>query len=196
MKFIKENWASLLTILFLVLVGILLLVDPGTFGVVIIKVAGILFTALGVYDLIKYFRADPEEAAKGSAFYSGMTMLSAGCFCFFGSGWFVSVFPVLAVLYGLFQILLGFRKAQRTVDDIRMKKPLWYLKAISAAISLLFGLIIVLNPGMTFMSIWVFTGITLIIEGIFDAVASFFAAEKSVNDPAAGKKEAETEKTD
>ena len=49
---------------------------------------------------------------------------------------------------------------------------------------------------MTFMSIWVFTGITLIIEGIFDAVALFFAAEKSVNDPAAGKKEAETEKTD
>ena len=48
MKFIKENWASLLTILFLVLVGILLLVDPGTFGVVIIKVAGILFTAVGM----------------------------------------------------------------------------------------------------------------------------------------------------
>ena len=83
MKFIKENWASLLTILFLVLVGILLLVDPGTFGVVIIKVAGILFTALGVYDLIKYFRAAPEDAAKGSGFYSGAIMITAGVFCLF-----------------------------------------------------------------------------------------------------------------
>ena len=179
MKFIKENWASLLTILFLVLVGILLLVEPGTFGAVIIRAAGILFTALGVNDLIKYFRADPGEAAKGSAFCSGMTMLSVGCFCFFGSGWFVSVFPVLAVLYGLFQILIGFRKAQRTADAIRMKKPLWYLKAISAGISLLFGLIIVLNPGMTFMSIWVFTGITLIIEGVFDAVSLFLQQKKA-----------------
>ena len=180
MKFIKENWTSLLTILFLVLVGILLLVEPGTFGAVIIRAAGILFTVLGVYDLIKYFRAEPAEAAKGQGFSSGVTIVSIGCFCIFCSGWFVSVFPVLAVLYGLFQILIGFRKAQRTADAIRMKKPLWYLKAISAGISLLFGLIIVLNPGMTFMSIWVFTGITLIIEGVFDAVSLFLQQNKTI----------------
>ena len=180
MKFIKENWASLLTILFLVLVGILLLVDPATFGVTIIKVAGILFAALGIYDLVKYFRAEPAEAAKGQAFSSGVTMISIGCFCFFGSGWFKNVFPVLAVLYGLFQILIGFRKAQRTVDALRTKQPLWYLRAISAGITLLFGFIIVLNPGMTFMSIWVFTGITLIVEGVFDAVSLFLQQNKTV----------------
>ena len=91
MKIIKENLNALLTILFLVLIGILLLVDPATFGITIIKVAGVLFAALGIFDLIKYFRAEPAEAAKGSAFNSGMTMLSAGCFCFFGSGWFKDV---------------------------------------------------------------------------------------------------------
>ena len=179
MKFIKENLNALLTILFLVLIGILLLIDPATFGITIIKVAGVLFVALGVFDLVKYFRAEPTEAAKGQGFSSGVTMISIGCFCFFGSGWFKDTFPVLAVLYGLFQILIGFRKAQRTADAIRMKKPLWYLKAISAGISLLFGLIIVLNPGMTFMSIWVFTGITLIIEGIFDAVELFLQQKKA-----------------
>ena len=84
MKFIKENLNALLTILFLVLIGILLLVDPATFG--IIKVAGILFAALGVFDLVKYFKADPAEAAKGQGFSSGVTMISIGCFCFFGSG--------------------------------------------------------------------------------------------------------------
>ena len=36
MKFIKENLNALLTILFLVLIGILLLVDPATFGITII----------------------------------------------------------------------------------------------------------------------------------------------------------------
>ena len=64
MKFIKENLNTLLTILFLVLIGILLLVDPATFGITIIKVAGVLFAALGVFDLVKYFRADPAEAAR------------------------------------------------------------------------------------------------------------------------------------
>ena len=170
MKFIKENWVTMLTILFLLIVGILLLVDPATYGIMFIKVAGILFAALGIFDLIKYFRAEPQAAAKGSTFFSGITLISAGCFCMFCSDWFVNVFPVLAVLYGIFQILLGFRKVQRTVDALRMKKPLWYLRAISAGISLLFGFIVVLNSDMAFMSIWVFTGITLILEGIFDAV--------------------------
>ena len=179
MKFIKENLNTLLTILFLVLIGILLLVDPATFGITIIKVAGVLFAALGVFDLVKYFRAEPSEAAKGQGFSSGVTMISIGCFCFFGSGWFKDAFPVLAVLYGLFQILIGFRKAQRTVDALRTKQPMWYLKAISAGISLLFGFIIVLNPGMTFMSIWVFTGVTLIIEGVFDAAMLFLQQKKA-----------------
>lgn len=179
MKFIKENLNALLTILFLVLIGILLLVNPATFGVTIIKVAGVLFAALGVFDLVKYFRAAPAEAAKGQGFSSGVTMVSIGCFCFFGSGWFKDAFPVLAVLYGLFQILIGFRKSQRMVDALRMKQPLWYLRAISAGITLLFGFIIVLNPGMTFMSIWVFTGLTLIIEGVFDAAALFLQQKKA-----------------
>ena len=39
MKFMRENSASVLTVLFLVIVGILLLVNPVTFGIVIIKIA-------------------------------------------------------------------------------------------------------------------------------------------------------------
>ena len=179
MKFIKENVNALLTSLFLILIGILLLVDPATFGITVIKVAGVLFAALGVFDLVKYFRVEPAEAAKGQGFSSGVTMISIGCFCFFGTGWFKDVFPVLAVLYGLFQILIGFRKAQRTVDSLRTKNPLWYLKAISAGITLFNGFIIVLNPGMAFMNILVFTGITLIIEGVFDAVSLFLQQKKT-----------------
>ena len=179
MKFIKENGTTLLTILFLVLIGILLLIDPATYGITIIKVAGVLFAALGVFDLVKYFRAKPADAAKGQAFSSGVTMISIGCFCVFASGWFKDAFPVLAVLYGLFQILIGFRKLQRMVDALRLKQPLWYLRAISAGITLLFGFLIVLNPGMTFMSIWVFTGLTLIIEGVFDAAALFLQQKKA-----------------
>ena len=74
------------------------------------------------------------------------------------------------MLYGLFQVLIGFRKLQRTVDALRMKIPVWYLLAISACISLIFGFIIVCNPNMAFMAVWVFTGVTMLIEGILDAI--------------------------
>ena len=49
--------------------------------------------------------------------------------------------------------------------------PLWWLRAISSGISLICGFIIALKPEMTWIGIWVFTGITMIIEGAFDAVA-------------------------
>ena len=170
MKFLKENWSFILTMIFLIVVGILILADPATFGLIVIKVAGGVLALLGIYDIIKYFRAKPEEAAQGQNFASGTLMITLGCFCIFGTKWFVDTFPVLAVLYGLFQVLIGFRKLQYTVDALRLKLSLWYLLAISACVSMIFGFIIVCNPELAFMAIWVFTGITMIIEGILDAV--------------------------
>ncbi len=171
MTFIRKNWGSLLTAVVLTVTGILLLVDPAAWSVAIIRIVGILFVVLGVLDLVKYFRTAPVIAAKGSAFSSGVTMITAGLFLFFGSGWFISAFPLLAMLYGLVQVLLGIRKLQKMTDALRMKHPLWYLYAVSAALTLLFGFIVVLNPDMKFISIWLFTGVTLIVEGVFDAAA-------------------------
>ncbi len=97
--------------------------------------------------------------------------LSLWAFCFFGFGWFVDAFPILAVLYGLFQVLLGFRKLQRMVDAIRMQQRLWYLRGIGAALTLVFGFVIVFHPDMKLVGVWAFTGVTLIVEGVFDCVA-------------------------
>ena len=98
--------------------------------------------------------------------------------CLFSGNRFKEAFPLLVVLYGVFQVLLGYRKLQRMVDALRMKAELWWLKAISAGISLLFGYIIALNPGMKLMSIWIFTGLTMIIEGVFDAAAMVVQLKK------------------
>ena len=165
MKFLRENTGSLLTILFLIVVGILLLANPVTFGMVIVKIAGILLALLGLVDIVRYLRTKPEEAAKGHRFYSGAVSITAGCFCFFATEWFIQVFPVLAVLYGLLQVMLGFRKLQDTMDALRLKESDWYFQAISSAVFLLCGFVTVLNPGMTAVSIWVFTGVAMIVEG-------------------------------
>ena len=183
MKFLRENWSSLLTILLLIVVGILVLVNPDLYTTIIIRVVGVLLTVLGIYDIVKYFRSEPMEAAKGSGFYSGVIMVTAGAFCIFRLNTLKSVFPMMAVLYGVFQIVLGYRKLQRMVDALRMKLPLWWLQAISAGISLLFGYLIALNPGMTLMNIWVFTGITMIIEGVFDAASLFVRLKNRESNP-------------
>ena len=177
--FARKNWAVLATILFSLVMGVLLLVNPSVYTIALIRLAGILLLVLGVFDVVKYFRTDAEEAAKGSAFYSGVTQIAVGCFCLFGVGWFLTVFPVLAVLYGLLQILIGFRKLQRMTDAIRARRQLWYLRAISAFITLLFGLLVVLIPN------WVLAGIALLAEGIFDCVALVLQQKKTSSVPTA-----------
>ena len=49
---------------------------------------------------------------------------------------------------------------------------------LSSGMTLLFGFLIIFNPGMTMMSVWVFTGITLIIEGILDGTLIFMQVQK------------------
>ena len=170
MKTLKENWFNLLTILFLIVVGILLLINPLELSTLIIQVAGILIALFGLYRIFKYFWAKPEEAARNSDFFIGAVLISAGMFCLFSVSWFERVFPAFAVIYGILQILLGYQQLQQMIDRLRLKLPKWWLNGISAAISLLFGFLIVANPTMQLIDIWIFTGIAMILEGVFSVV--------------------------
>lgn len=171
MKYLKENWSSLLTIVFLLVVGVLLLINPSVHSIIVLRIAGGLVALLGIYDLIMYFKAPPAEAAKGSGFYSGVIMITVGMYCLLRGDQLMDTFPMAVVLYGLFQIVLGYRHLQKMVDDLRMHDGLWWTRAISAGLSLLFGYLIALNPEMSWINIWIFTGIAMILEGAFDAVA-------------------------
>ena len=69
-----------------------------------------------------------------------------------------------------------------------------FLSMTQTGITLLFGFLIAFNPTMTMMSVWVFTGITLIIEGIFDAVLLYATYKKLLaEDPMQSRKYAHLE---
>ena len=167
---LKKHMRELIIIVFLLVVGILLLVNPIAFASGLVKVAGLFLMVLGIIRIIRYFRTEPEIASRGQDFFVGLIAVLGGLFCVAKTDWFVNVFPTLAVIYGLLQLVLGFSKVQRTVDFLRLKVPLWYLPAISALIYLIFGFVIVIYPEMALISVWIFTGITMILEAIFNAV--------------------------
>ncbi len=171
--FFRRYLRDIITALFLIVVGILLLINPVAFAMGLVKLAGVFLVVLGALRIVRYFRTDPETAARGQDFFIGLIAILGGLFCIFFTGWFLSAFTTLAVIYGLLQLLLGFSKVQRTVDFLRMELSLWYLPACSALIYLVFGFIIVLNPEMTLINVWVFTGVTMILEGIITAVCLF-----------------------
>ena len=165
-----------------VIIGILLLVNPIGFTSGIIIAFGIVLMIMGISTTIKYFRTEPEEAAVSQILVKGLLMLLAGAFCAFNSHWFIATFPVLTLVYGVVILITGITKVQWTIDIIRMKRSKWFWAAISAAISIVCGVVIITSPFSTTAVLWMFIGISLIVEAVFDMIGSIFGnREKKQN---------------
>jgi len=171
MKALKENLKGMILCLFELVVGILLLLRPIGFTSGIIIMAGILLLVFGMIHIVKYVRTEVKKAAAGQHLTKALLALLAGVFCVFHYGWFVATFPALTVIYGVAILLSGFAKVQLCVDMFRLKRPKWYFAAISAAVSILCAGIILSDPFASAAVLWIFTGVSLIVEAVFDTIS-------------------------
>lgn len=104
---------------------------------------------------------------------------------------------MLTLLYGVALLLTGFAKVQWSVDMYRLKKGRWAPAAISAVITLVCSAVIISNPCPSAGILWLFTGIALTAEAIFDIVILFLGSKKAPDIAKSRKNRApaETEKT-
>lgn len=79
-------------------------------------------------------------------------------------------FPALAILYGIGILVTGVGKIQLTVDMLRQKNKKWFWAAINAAVSVVCAIIILNSPFASASVLWMFTGISLLVEGVLDIV--------------------------
>lgn len=171
---LKRNSSSMAMSIAEVIIGILLLVNPIGFTSGIIIAFGVVLMIMGIHKTVKYFRTEPEEAAVSQILVKGLLMLLAGAFSAFNSHWFIATFPVLTLVYGVVILITGITKVQWTIDIIRMKRSKWFWAAISAAISIVCGVVIITSPFSTTAVLWMFIGISLIVEAVFDMIGGIF----------------------
>lgn len=179
MKKLKENLNGIVMCILEILVGILLLMNPVGFTGGIIMGAGIVLTLMGIGSIAAYFRMGAEEAAKSQSLLKGMILLLAGLFCVLKSEWFIVTFPVITLVYGVVILITGLAKIQWMVDGLRLKKSKWFLAGISALISIACGVIIITSPFSSTAVLWMFTGISLIVEAVFDIVALLLGSKRA-----------------
>ena len=163
------------------IVGILLLINPVGFTSGIIVACGIVLMVCGLVSAIKYFRAEPEDAAVKQLLAKGLAELLVGAFCAFHSHWFVVTFPVLTLIYGVVILFTGLTKVQWTVDMLRLKRKRWFLAMISAAVSVICGIVIITSPFSTTAVLWMFTGISLVVEAVFDIMTAILGNKQEEN---------------
>lgn len=173
MKALKEHLNTIITALFELIVGILLLINPVSFTVGIIMAAGAVMMVYGALQIIRYFRTEVRSAAASQTLAQGLGLMLMGAFCAFRSDWFLATFPVLTIIYGVTMLFGGLSKVQFTVDLFRLKNQKWFWGAISAAVSIVCALLILYSPFTSAALLWMFTSISLIAEAVIDFIALF-----------------------
>ena len=171
MKSLRRNANGIFLCIFEIVVGILLLIDPVTFSSSIIIAVGFLLMLSGAMSILGYFRMEAEEAALSQKMLKGLLFLIAGIFCASKSQWFLSTFPLLTILYGVAILIAGLAKIQWAFNLLRMRREKWFLPAISALVSILCAMFIFADPFSSTETLWIFTGVSLIGEAIFDIVS-------------------------
>ena len=175
----SQNLSAVIFCVLQILLGVLLLVDPVGFTSGIIIFFGAILLLIGVFSIVKYFRTSAEEAAKSQTMLKGLIFLLFGGFCVFKSYWFIATFPVLTILYGVMVLVTGLSKVQWMTDMIRVKNKKWFLAAVSALISVACAVVILLNPFTSTAVLWAFTGVSLIVDAVFDIVAVFISGKNA-----------------
>jgi uncharacterized membrane protein HdeD (DUF308 family) len=163
-------------------VGILLLINPVGLTSGIIIAFGVVMTVIGVWNIIGYFQTNAEEAKGNNGLSKGLFFILIGLFCIFKSEWFIITFPIITVFYGLVCLLIGFGKLQQAVDMLRCKKTYWYIALISALLTLSFATLILTNPFASTAILWIFIGVSLIIEAVMDVFTFIVTKKKIEND--------------
>ena len=173
MSKINRSTGNLLTCIFEILVGILLLIDPVGFTSGIIVAFGIVLAVIGAISLFRYFREDAETASQESGLAKGIIFVIFGLFCAFKSEWFIVTFPLLTVLYGILTLVSGVSKAQWAVDMLRAKQKYWFVEVISAVLTIICAILILTNPFTSTAFLWTFIGVSMIVEAVVDVIAFF-----------------------
>ncbi len=176
MQTVRRHFPLLLLTVFELTVGILLFLKPEEFTRGIIITLGVLLLILGVIDLIRFFR---EKKDFGIDNYLTLSMailaLLCGAFLVFGAKLVMGLFGVLAVLYGVFLIISGVLKGKTYFEFHAAGFPVSMLLFVSAILSVLLGILVVLRPFDSVEVLWRFTGVSLIIEAIGDAISLLLA---------------------
>lgn len=156
-------------------VGILLFIDAVAFTKGIITFFGVIIALLGVVSVIGYFRQSPAEAVLSHTMARGLLEIILGVFCAVKSDWFLEVFSVVAIIYGIATLVVGAVKIEAAFDMLRLKNKNWLWLWLSALITIICAVVIMANPFETTKVLWIFSGVSLTVEGIIDLLCAIFS---------------------
>lgn len=155
---------DLLTGLGFAAVGLLLLISPQTAEAIITTVIGVVALLIGIVRVACYFLQEKDKTAVGSNLATGLSWIAGGII-FLTMG--PTLFALLPVLMGCFDLFGGFRKLQIAMNLRKMDVGMWKVEMIAAIVFIAVGILIIVNPFAALYTLMRIAGASILIEGAY-----------------------------
>lgn len=189
-KFLKNSNSGIFSLLEIVL-GILLVLMPGTVISYFLIIAGAILAISGTVSLVKYFVAKPNEAVKGSL-TGALVSLSIGVFLIICNAHVKGLLDTITLVIGAVILYTGYQKLENAVEKIR-KKQFFVVTLVSALITIVVAVLAIFNV-INKDIILQFIGVALIVEAVIDLADMIVGALKNKKEDTAIETTAEETK--
>ncbi len=164
-KEIKGIFASIL----LIVLGIFLIMKPDEILKTLIQVMGIILLLMGAFDFMSYFKMSDEEKLFNYGLFKGIMELCIGILFIFRFEVLTSIFPIVI---GLVVIFINIFKLQLSINLKQIEAPSWFIGVMISTISIILGIVIILNPFETVKLLVITSGVIIVVSEISNIIYS------------------------
>lgn len=169
MKKLKWNLV-IMSVLYLGL-GVFLLMRPGTALNVVCYALGAVVLACAATQLLRYFLGEHGLLQSQLTLISGLICLGLGAFLILRSDIVVSILPIV---FGLFVVFDSIGRVQNALELRRCGYESWRGFLFLPVLSVVLGVIMILNPFGTMETLVMAIGVILVVEGAINLLSALY----------------------
>lgn len=166
----KHNY--FINAIIMVVLGLILVIWPHILGVVLCYVLGGALVLMGVFQLIGFVRGERL------GFYNKFNMIMGIVLVLIGL-WICTkphiVLSIIPVVVGIIILIHGLMDIEYTLDIKKSGNEKWWISLMAAGITLILGLLLVLNPFTAYEVTMFLIGLAMLYDGGSDLLILFFS---------------------
>ena len=167
----KLKWNLILMSILYLALGIFLLMVPGTALNIVCYALGGVVLACAAVQLIRYFAVERGVFQSQLTLISGLVCLGLGAFLIIRSDIVVRILPIV---FGLFVIFDSLGRIQNALELRRCEYSSWKGFLLLAVLSIVLGIVMILDPFGTMETLVMAIGVILIIEGALNLLSALY----------------------
>lgn len=171
-KYIKEyEKRAIISSIIMMFIASLLIIEPATMLNTIVTIFGFGILIDGILSTILYIFIDKEHKMYSNALAEGVLEIIAAVLILLNKTFMISIIPVLI---GIWIIVKSIIKLQLSLNIKTEVETGWIFILISSITTLAIGLISIIHPFDTMVTITVLSGILLLVSGVISIIESIY----------------------